>query len=239
MKPKKLIRMKEHPILFSTPMVRALFERRKSQTRRVKGLDYINEYPGRWILAGNSLSHPNIPRIAKKYDNSVYWCWDSCSGETISFVTTCPYGKVGDTLWVRETWNWEGDTSYEDLLPIGSFWYKADFEKNEGPAKWKPSIFMPRKACRILLEVTDIRTERIQNISEEDAINEGIEHEGDGFKCYAKIDSGRHKGEDHPWNVIPNRSAKTSYQELWESLNGINSWANNPWVWVIEFKRID
>jgi hypothetical protein len=148
--------MKERPILFSAPMVRAILDGRKTQTRRV-----IKEK----LMRGEG-----------------------------AHVNNCQYGKPGDRLWVRETF------CYHDYL--ARYLYKADGVTG---VKWKPSIFMPRIASRIMLEITGIRVERLQDISEEDAIAEGWPKSSD-------------------W-----------YRSLWESINGQGSWVLNPWVWVIEF----
>lgn len=134
----------------------------------------------------------------------------------------CPYGKSGDRLWVRETHAWvdNGEDS--------GFVYRAtdpDWEETDG-WKWKPSLFMPREACRIRLEITDIRVERLNGISESDAIAEGIERWPDGnFKAYGKY-AGKYE------------RAVDSYASLWEKINGQESWAKNPFVWVVEFKKI-
>ncbi|MCE5227199.1 MAG: hypothetical protein LLG05_15250, partial [Porphyromonadaceae bacterium] len=222
--------------LFSTPMVQAILEGRKSQTRRI-----IKKQPhgaGEWIMQGISWLFPNVnPYVNIK----------------------CPYGQPGTILWVRETWNVipveqkeTGDILGVERRVIHSinprsgaiipyfYLYKASSDFYEiDHREWKPSIFMPREACRIRLLVKDVRVERLQDITEEDAIAEGIEREGDGFKAYQKIHSGPHKGESHPWNCIPNGHARTSYQDLWESINGEGSWEKNPYVWVIKFKRIN
>ena len=97
---------------------------------------------------------------------------------------------------------------------------------------------MPREAARIFLRVTEIRVERLQDISEEDAIAEGIKAEKGGFKSYEIIHSGPHKGKPNPHSYVPNREAVYSYEELWESINGEGSWDANPWVWVVKFERI-
>jgi hypothetical protein len=139
--------------------------------------------------------------------------------------------KPSDRLWVRETW-----TTYERLSTQEySYLYKADFN-HPTEDKWKPSIHMPRKACRILLEITDIRIERLQDISEEDAIAEGVESrigfaQMTWYKDYlTKVLNGDFLGFD---------SAIKSFQSLWDSINGKTyPWESNPWVWVIEFKRV-
>jgi len=137
----------------------------------------------------------------------------------------CPYGQIGDVLWVRETHQYT-DASL-NFQP--GYVYKAtdpDWETMEG-WKWNPSIHMPKAACRLWLKVTNVRVERLQDISEEDAIAEGIERinpEGLlAFKSYAV---------DYPATVFP----YVSFQTLWHKINGRESWEANPWVWVIEFE---
>lgn len=195
----------ERPILFSTPMIRAILEGRKSQTRRI-----VKKQPhtvGEWIMQGINWLFPNVnPYVNIK----------------------CPYGKVGDVLWVRETFSpieFEDGTHYR---------YKATFKENNClKPKWKPSIFMPKEACRIKLEITDIRVERLQNITGEEALAEGI----------SKVDG---KVIGYPFGILFNysnglnnySSPKEAYSALWEKINGKGSWESNPWVWVIEFKRI-
>ena len=179
--------MKSRPILFSTPMVLAILAGNKTQTRRVVKSPYSN-----------------YPCVTKHITSCEF---DFHHDEGIGQYTASPYGKPSDQLWVRETFVWEGDTKYTDMFPIGSFFYKADFEENEGPTKWKPSIFMPREASRITLEITDIRVESLKEITEEDAKAEGL-------------------------------SDVSRFREIWFKINSVNSWETNPWVWVIEFKRI-
>lgn len=187
--------MKERPILFSTEMVKAILEGRKTQTRRV-----VKKQPhgaGEWVRQLASWLFPNVnPYIKLK----------------------CPYGQPGDRLWVRETFLVER-SQHKDFYE-----YKADYSNTfAGDVCWKPSIFMPREACRILLEVTDVRVERLQDISEEDAIAEGISLPNYAEQAIKDI-------------FFPEPSA--IYSELWESINGKGSWDKNPWVWVIEFKKV-
>lgn len=131
------------------------------------------------------------------------------------------YGLIGDRLWVRETFQ---------IIPPNKIFYKADKENiaNKG---WRPSIFMPRSASRITLEITGIKVERLQDISEEDAKREGVEKTEFGYKNYDKsYPVAEFMGGGSP--------ARRSFMTLWESINGTGSWNANPWVWVIEFKRI-
>lgn len=144
-----------------------------------------------------------------------------------------PFGQVGDVLWVRETFRPKGHS-----FPIGEhFEYKATAQADGNPTDepWKPSIFMPKDAARIWLKITDVRVKRLQDISEEDAIKEGIEElKSNGIPHY------RNYGKQlvaKEFNFFC--SPVNSFRSLWESINGENSWKQNPWVWVIEFERIE
>lgn len=138
--------------------------------------------------------------------------------------TNCPYGNTGDRLWVKETFCYTD----ESINVEPGYVFRAtdpDWSEMEG-FKWKPSIFMPRKASRITLEIVSVRVERLQAISEADAMAEGVEQMSHGFRDYsARLDC--QLGD-----------AKMSYFTLWESINGAGSWDQNPLVWVLEFKRI-
>lgn len=214
--------MKERPILFSGPMVRALLDGSKTQTRRV-----VKPQP-----KVSSCKHEHTPELA------------DMARAAISMILSdqCPYGKPGGRLWVREThapqsdcWGaWErrlrGDGGAAPVIH-----YFADFvpfQDDRGFTvckpfieKWRPSIHMPRWASRIQLEITGVRVERLQDISEADARAEGSPDYEEGTD--APPDE-----ESMTW------SFRASYQRLWESINGPGSWALNPWVWVIEFKKV-
>lgn len=238
--------MKERPILFSGEMVRAILDGRKTQTRRIfkfhpeddgfvfneKGWPYRSESDGEGLI-------------------------DMCE-----IPYKCPYGKKGDRLWVRETWycdhvferdydktgrlslysltekecenEWRGKNDehmyFKADTPSGDF-QKAGYWAEPG-SHWKPSIHMPRWASRINLEITNVRVERLQDISEEDAKAEGIkrqtpEHNGP-MKYTINLDYGS----------FNQPTAKECFKGLWENINGEDSWDQNPWVWVIEFKRV-
>lgn len=192
----------ERPILFSTPMVQAILAGSKTQTRRIaKGdvLDFLN---------------------------------DGCISDYVKGL--CPYGQIGDTLWVRETWGIKYfSNSRPDSFKMEDIVYRAsltkEFEFNGNTAyflydkKWKPSIFMPKKACRIKLEIINIRVEKLCDITEEDAIAEGIEKK-EGIYYHVK------------GGINPEPS--DIYAELWDEINGTGSWIKNPWVWVISFKKL-
>ena len=196
--------MKERPILFSAPMVRAILDGRKTQTRRVVKSDCLE--------------------IAER-DDGTHWPWreDCDNGGDIWYP--CPYGYAGDLLWVRETWHPE--TSDPDARAA----YKADCDYDTSDCSWRPSIHMPRWASRILLRITDIRVERLQAIRDADALAEGI------IEQTSQIDAG---WQDY-WpseDGEPYASAREAYRALWESINGAGSWDANPWVWVVEFERV-
>jgi hypothetical protein len=137
----------------------------------------------------------------------------------------CKYGQVGSVLWVRETF-----CIYHDPDGTSGYYYKEQAnEVEKRRVKWKPSIFMPREACRLFLEITDIRVERLQDISEEDAIAEGVEKLGNillwTYKDYLTN------------NQVRQYSARQSYMSLWDKINGPGSWEKNPFVWKITFKK--
>lgn len=180
--------MKERPILFSGPMVRAILDGRKTQTRRIVKPQPTNDYVTFMPLSSELVG---VTKHGGPIDNRGW--------------LHCPYGKTGDRLWVRETW-------CPDVEPY-TFRYKAD--GGEPLERWRPSIHMPRWASRITLEVVSVRVERLQDISEEDALAEGI----------TLVERGT--------------SPVDQFNKLWESINGPGSWEANPWVWVVSFKRIE
>lgn len=206
--------MKQRPILFNTEMVQAILAGRKMQTRREV--------------------HPDIAvSISNNPDRILY---------------RCPFGQTGDVLWVRETFAKcigrdeitpsEMENAYE-LSPDRFIVYKADSKEETHPdhpewgnKRWKPSIHMPKDAARIWLRITDVRVERLHDISEADAIAEGVERIADygttGYKLYTEPDA-----------AYSDIDAKWSFESLWHSINGADNWNANPWVWVLEFERIE
>lgn len=203
--------MKERPILFSAPMVRAVLNGSKHQTRRVvKGFALE-------LLAPDNFT----PEYVALPENG-----------------NSPFGYAGDRLWVREAWRTVAgadDIAPRNLMNVESFThYEADKSKPSGMGKLRPSMFMPRWASRINLEITGVRVERLQDISEADAIAEGVEP-----IPYTGENAGPNKFSillDGCWFNAP--TAVEVYSILWESINGEGSWAANPWVWVVEFKRV-
>lgn len=226
--------MKERPILFSAPMIRALLAGTKTQTRRA------------------IKTHRSDDSFALVRHSARWWPYRSEDGESevmsdgCEYPYNCPYGVTGDTLWCRETWRYTADSLEESRaitedITSGSAvdWratYVDDCMKELGFSyeealvaetfeTWRPSIFMPRWASRITLEITDVRVERLQDISGSDCLAEGVKQE-------TRIDDGVPKHGDI-W-----KQAKVRYRELWESINGAGSWDINPWVWAITFKRL-
>lgn len=225
--------MKERPILFSAPMVRALLDGSKTQTRRVVT-------PAPEMVTDKSIAP-----------------WDGDPAALLRLLTlngkTCRYGQPGDRLWVREAhslypthgqhradgerWGpWGGlpTTVSADGKQIA--YYREGFDRCD-PGRWRPSIHMPHWASRILLEVASIRVERLQDISEADALAEGVVAWRAGWdkKTAATMFL---RGTEARVNTNEGGVAKRLYYLLWESINGAGSWAANPWVWVVEFKRI-
>ncbi|MDB5997217.1 MAG: hypothetical protein JWP42_4353 [Pseudomonas sp.] len=221
--------IKERPILFSAPMVRAILEGRKTVTRRpVKGIAL------EWLRPEGF-----TPEYTADPQNSL-----------------CPYGNPGERLWVRETWlpdpdadheawdehtdtyvSWSGCGSRIDGVPPAlrkpeHCIYREGWDGTD--LVWRPSIHMPRWASRILLEITGVRVERLNDISEDQALAEGVErsnakHSIEPFRNYLHpcMASGHNKS-----------IARASFMTLWQSINGLESWDVNPWVWVVEFKRL-
>jgi hypothetical protein len=217
----------EKPILFSGEMVRAILDGRKTQTRRV-----VKPQP--WMDANYQPGQPMWT-----HESLCGFFAEHVFGACMAKLAKCPFGEPGTRLWVRETWarTWGADDA-----PLGTVIYRADIpdwaeERNvrriakrlaaENP--WKPSIHMPRWASRITLEVTDVRAERLQEISEEDAKAEGVELDSDpdDWRDYETCGSAE--------------TARDSFRSLWDTINTKRGfdWASNPWCWVVSFKRVE
>ncbi len=200
----------ERPILFSAPMVRAILAGTKTMTRRVikPQPDRIHDGEPYWNIGG-------------------YRAYQVRSAKDILRMGTnnplvCPYGTVGTRLWVRESWAYETDFG----TATGSVLYRADgdhreTERGQPTDRWRASIFMPRWASRITLEITSVKVERVQDICEEEAVSEGaafcnhgVEHDGRHYRC--------------------------GFRVLWDSLNDERGfgWDKNPWVWCVSFRRV-
>lgn len=209
---------KEIPILFSTPMVQAILEGRKTMTRRI-----IKPEPHPY---GTEIIYSGKPwNKGKGYWHNRFKIKDDPVAYEIASLHDCPYGKPGDLLWVRESF------APTINLPI-PYWYKASADEMACMMiTWKPSIHMPKAAARIWLEVTGVRVERLQDISVEDAISEGIEPAGPPYNNVKKY-GWRFKDYVNNNVCLPVASFKT----LWQSINGLKSWEVNPWVWVMSFR---
>lgn len=235
---------KERPILFSSSMVQALLDGRKTQTRRI-----IKPQPNQCLVCG---------KLPINWDKD---CLDGGSHESINY--NCPFGNIGEQLWVRETFAFGGAAekcqpgninlvTQEHWLNNNYLWYRADGESPclgetigeimAGRGRWRPSIHMPRWASRISLIITGIRVERLQNISAADAIAEGlkaISKDGTSIK-YGIPDRDGYPGTDNfgwdwqDWDSDPVKA----YKHLWDTISGSDSWNKNPFVWVIEFRII-
>lgn len=199
--------MKERPILFSGPMVRAILDGSKTQTRRV--------------------ANTGLYAIDATYHGA-----ETAAREREALTHKCSFGQPGDRLWVRETWADLGELSDGNFERQAI--YRADDIERYGDEdeyvdvtapdmRWRPSIHMPRWACRIELEIVSVRVERLQSIGDNDSRAEGV-----------RIDD-RHMNGYCGGQFLP--PSVRAYRELWESINGPGSWDANPWVWVIEFRR--
>lgn len=220
--------IKEIPMLYSTEMVKATLDDRKTMTRRTKGLDIINENPDAWKLVSVGLFHllPNRPnaQLIEKYGAS-FISVEKAASEFFA----CPYGKPGDVIWVRETWA-SANSLFHGKDVFSHYVYKADGDPLHNFFKWKPSIHMPKAAARIWLEITDVRVERLQNITAYDAMAEGAL---DTIKL-SEFDKLRALGN---WKIpSPFVTYQFGFLSLWCRINGTQSWLLNPWVWVISFK---
>lgn len=223
--------MKERPILMSGPMVRAILDGRKTVTRRVMRTNHVG-YRAFYRWDG------------EPFRRAMMRCSNETAPGTSVFCENNRFGVPGDRLWVRETWadveplpsrTPAYDGARFAVRPDGSsseLWYRADGEMgvtsllfDDGP-RWRPSIHMPRWASRITLEVLDVRVERLHEIDEEDAAREGVERSVDGYWV--------EPGPDGPTLS----TAREAFSHLWDIINGPGSWASNPWVWRLEFRRL-
>lgn len=203
--------MKEIGMLFSGEMVRAILDERKTQTRRLARDCRIdsngNAWQGKWNFGQDVWGKPHVDRWKKP-----------CN--------------VGDHIYVRETWGVLNDKHHRYCYLVDSQYPQGRSRQQLVGNRWRPSIHMPKAAARIWLEVTDVRTERLQDISEKDAIAEGIDMESEFASLYIDLETAPYSND-----LVRNSAAITVFKKLWESTCG--SWDANPWVWVIEFKQIE
>lgn len=218
--------VKERPILFSAPMVRAILKGGKTQTRRVVKPQPVMK-DGHWAYWQRGVfSTP----YWKNNAGDVQWPTEK---QVIDKFIGCPYGQPGDRLWIRETWapRSNGRMLLEQIQQpfFAATDGEGDIRKPTG-WRWRPSIHMPRWASRLSLEVTEVRAERLQDITPDDASAEGI------WEFSAKLRDESCKWRDCPSALQQARVA--AFRELWESINGAASWAANPWVWVVSLRKV-
>jgi hypothetical protein len=224
--------MTERPILFSGPMVRALLDGRKTQTRRIVKPQPAPCDHGRNFNPGTPAEGP--------WNGKDGWhcatCGNGVRGQEHDFTGfPCPYGQPGDTLWVREGHAIVPRSAYarsdgvqQTLRPDDNHdacVYREGWERSR-PGQWRPSIHMPRWASRLTLTVSDVRVERLQDISDIDAEAEGIREPSLGEEVWLGF-------LGYPRATMP---AKSAYAELWARINGWDSWSANPWVWAVTFE---
>ncbi|EAN4677860.1 hypothetical protein EHN46_02590 [Salmonella enterica] len=207
--------MNERGMIFNGEMVRAILEGRKTQTRR----------PIKW-------KQTRFTEIGEREDGS-NWPWSEDTEKVCDYWHPCPFGAVGDRIWVRETFGWQirrdpvGGTGefrvYRATTPDAVRYQTASGEA--APMKWVPSIHMPRRASRITLEITDVRVERVQDISQRDAIAEGGPPDHPSF---SKI------SQEMGFIDWP----RSWFAQTWWGIYGREAWNTNPWVWAITFRRI-
>jgi len=242
--------MKQRPIIFSTEMVRDILEGRKTQTRRIVKFNAVDTQ----YLEGSEIAiEPrDVAERFQLFKNDPMFDGDEKIADRWSYQWNikCPYGQPGDILYVRESCMWVMQEHASDLLEGSrnhTQWeYKASafdewvkYAKEKYNYKWTPSIHMPKAAARIWLQITEVRAERLQEISEKDSTAEGIENIMRAFDDLAPTYRNyTHNDKNDPWAVCAD-NAQQSFQTLWQSINGPDSWNKNPWVWVINFKRID
>jgi hypothetical protein len=223
--------MKEHPILFNREMIRALHSGRKTQTRRM--VTPMRGMQSEWLTIEGINRSPRLYTCHTNPDRLFGAQMEHPRGGPLGWVK-CPYGEPGDRLWVRETWS----ADFANHYPYDRVWYAADSDRahdieiRDGvkgiyspesrefvPFRWRPSIHMPRAASRTDLEITRVRVERLQDISEEDAEAEGVDF------------------LRHVPDADETLSARDLYRILWDSINEARGfgWSTNPWVWVVEF----
>lgn len=197
--------MKECPILLNAEMIRAVLDGRKTQTRRM-----LSPRQLKMIDAASSIGECYPLESGHQHENSQSY-----------YREWCPFGAVGDRLYVREAHSVRVEPS--EYSP-GAVWYReSDIgRKWEGAIRWTPSLQMPRWASRITLEITGVRVERLNSMTESDALSEGC-----------------HGGHGSIPGYMYSASPHEHFHHIWESIYGADSWQANPWVWVIEFKRVE
>lgn len=236
--------MRERPILFSAPMILAILAGTKTQTRRIVTVP--------WRKSTRAL--PYEPWYVEEDGRLLVDCSEAAdshgNGDYREFTTCMPmrYGEVGDRLWAKETFAYEnlGPDEYPRVVYAAdrqAHWHDGKnlsepffMEHDYAPKKWRPSIFMPRFVSRITLEVTHVRVERVQDISAQDSLAEGVPR---ASACGCEVCRRLPAGDMCPADAGEQIRA---FAELWEHINGERpgcSWDANPWVWAISFRRLE
>lgn len=215
------MKIKITPMICATPVVQSLLEKKKNQTRRRNGLEKIDPKAmevvrsDQFLIRGDWVARYRLETVEERYE--------------VTNIIKCPYGDVGDVLWVRETFQ------KIEFVKSGSseYLYKSDIDLfNPDIVCWSPSIHMPKEAARLFYRITSIHVERLQSITEDDAIGEGVGRHSDfGSTGYINYLS--------PEEAVTDIDAIWSFETLWESIYGRGSWLKNPWVWVIKFEKIE
>lgn len=204
--------MKARPILFRAEMIKAILDGRKVQTRRT-------------IKANR---HCSLEHAAPRMDsNGDPYLLCNLIGDIGVEWLYCPYGRVGDRLWCRETFaiDHEHGEGTRGAVPPSVYFRATDTETPWTRPTWRPSIFMPRAASRITLELTAVRVERLHAITPDDAEREGIPNPC-GYYCDISVGHVDHQG------------TVNAYATLWDEINGVGAWQANPWIWVLSFQRV-
>jgi hypothetical protein len=220
--------MRERPILFSGPMVRAILAGTKTQTRRpapIKALSFTHHPQGLITWAVQFMKA--VKGVLASYSGGTF---TEKVARSIIASQFCPFGEPGDRLWVRETWG--QDEAFCEGMQYRASWPEEEIQHaaENSEWRWRPSIHMPRGACRLVLEIVSVRVERLQEISEAGALAEGPEPATVGYKDYAPRCGGHEFVQ-----------ARDSFHSLWDSIYAAKGqgWDANPWVWVVEFKRAE
>lgn len=215
--------MKVSNLLMKGPLVRASLDGRKTQTRRLRGLEKVNVEPSRFepVVPPQRINNPD-----SKYHDAVYVVFRRDDGGLT--VAHCPWGGAGDLIYVREAWQAWTEHNYMPprSIPIGSgINYLAD--GNKWDARYRQAMHMPRWASRLTLRITGVLVARLQDMSEGDAKAEGARAMDPPTGREVLLASPSQSG-----------SYRLHFKHIWTDINGPDSWAHNPWVWVLEYSAI-
>ena len=217
---------REHPIIFSDSMVRALLAGRKTQTRRVINPQPVGGVRPEAVVVGKRTPHGLVDGHGQP-------------------LPRCPYGIAGDRRWVREGYHLDADTLaearaiHEDVMAtMPVLFYRADKANKGAGCRWRPAIFLPRWASRLLLELTDVHVQRLQDITESDARDEGVQTFAHAFPSFGRdqpIVCG-----DRPDFAAGASPYRASFACAWDLINGSRApWSSDPWVWALTFNVVE